>query len=348
MAKRVTIKDVARYADTSYQTVSRVINNKPDVADETRRRVLEAIEALKYRPSMAATSRAQPKTHIVALAVSPFNEFLLYQGDPHLLRMIHGIERTLKVRNYSLLLSTIDFNTDKTIESRLLHRQLADGVIIRLSMDDDDQTTSLFFEKGYPVVVIGYTNNPNVPSVRSDDEQGAYTQTQHLLALGHRNLGVISGPRNDPITLQRQEGHRRAMAESGLDARRTCCVEGNYTVDSGYDAAQQLMQEMLELTAIVAFSDTMAIGAMHWLTKHGYSIPGDISIVGYDDISDAARQTPPLTTIRIPSVDEGARAAEVLLDLIEHRALYTRETVVPVNLVTRQSTTVPRSLSNTD
>jgi LacI family repressor for deo operon, udp, cdd, tsx, nupC, and nupG len=342
MAKRVTIKDVAKYADTSYQTVSRVINDKPDVAPETRRRVLEAIEALNYRPSMAATSRAQPKTHIVAVAVSPYNEFLLYEGDPHLLRIIHGVDHALAIRNYSLLLSTIHFNNDHTIESRLLTRQLADGVIIRLSMDDQGQTASLFTERGYPVVVIGYSHNPHIPSVRSDDEHGAYTQTQHLLALGHRNIGVISGPEADPATLMRKQGHKRAMTESGLDAGRTPGVEGNYTVDSGYDAAAQLMQNRPDLTAIVAFSDTMAIGAMQWLSEQGYDIPGDISLVGYDDIPDAQRQSPSLTTIRIPSVNEGERAVQVLFDLIENRKLYSNETVLPVHLVSRNSTSVPR------
>ena len=292
MAKRVTIKDVARYAGTSYQTVSRVINNKPDVAPETRRHVLEVIEALNYRPTMAATSRAQPKTYIVAVAVSPYNEFLLYEGDPHLLRIIHGVDRALAIRNYSLLLSTIHFNNDRTIESRLLTRQLADGVIIRLSMDDQGRTASLFTEKGYSVVVIGHNPSPRIPSVRSDDVHGGYTQAQHLLALGHRKIGIICGPEADPATLMRRQGYEHAMTEFGLDASHTPCVEGNYTIDSGYDAAARLIQTRPDLTAIVAFSDTMAIGAMQWLNEQGYNIPGHISIVGYDDIPDAKRRSP--------------------------------------------------------
>jgi DNA-binding LacI/PurR family transcriptional regulator len=341
VAKRVTIKDVARYAGTSYQTVSRVINNKPDVAPETRRHVLEVIETLNYRPTMAATSRAQPKTYIVAVAVSSYNEFLFYEGDPHLLRIIHGVDRALALRNYSLLLSTIHFNTDHLIESRLLTRQLADGVIIRLSMDDQGRTASLFTEKGYPVVVIGHNPSPRIPSIRSDDVHGGYTQTQHLLALGHSKIGIISGPEGDPATLMRRQGYERAMAESGLDASRTPSAEGNYTVDSGYEAAARLIQTRSDLTAIVAFSDTMAIGAMQWLNEQGYRIPGDISIIGYDDIPDAKRQSPSLTTIRIPSVDEGERAVQVLFDLIENRRLYSNEVVLPVHLVSRNSTSVP-------
>jgi len=343
MAKRVTIKDVAKHAGTSYQTVSRVINDKPDVAPETRQRVLAAIEALNYRPSMAATSRAQPKTHIVALAVSRSNEFLLYEGDPHLLRVIHGIDRALELRNYNLLLSTIDFSNGHTIESRLLNRQLADGVIIRLSMDDQGRTAKLFKEKGYHVVVIGYSHNPLIPSIHSDDEHGAYTQAQHLLALGHRNIGIISGPEADPSTLMRKQGHRSAMVESGLDPNRTQCVAGDYTIDSGYEAVAQLMTDTPKITAIAAFSDTMAIGAIQWLKKEGYNIPGDISIAGYDDIPDAQRQSPSLTTIRIPSMDEGERAVQVLFDLIEERPLYSKEIILPVHLVSRDSTSVPRN-----
>lgn len=341
-AKRVTIKDVARQAGTSYQTVSRVINDKPDVSTATRQRVLEVIEQLNYRPSMAATSRANPKTNIVAVAVSPYNEYLLYEGDPHLLRLIHGVDHALALRNYSLLLSTIHFTNDNAIESRLLNRQLADGVIIRLSMYDYGRAATLLAEKGYPVVVIGYTQNPDIPAIRSDDENGGYTQTQHLLALGHRNIGIISGPEDDPATAMRRQGLERAMTSSGWDAHAMPAAVGDYTVASGYRAMSQLIEEAPELTAIVAFSDTMAIGAMQWLQQNGYRIPRDISIVGYDDIPNAQRQATPLTTIRIPSMDEGQHAVRILFDLIENRKLQSKKVVLPVHLVSRNSTTVPR------
>ncbi|NCF67297.1 MAG: substrate-binding domain-containing protein, partial [Chloroflexi bacterium] len=319
MVKRITIKDVAERANTSYQTVSRVINDKPDVSPETRKRVLKVIAELNYRPSMAATTRANPKTHIMAVAISLYNEYLLYEGDPHLLRMIHGVDDALEIRNYSLLLTTIHFTNNNAIESRLLNRQLADGVIIRLSMHDKGQTATLLKEKGYPVVVIGHSDDPNIPSIRSDDEHGGYTQTQHLIALGHRNIGIICGPESDPATAMRRKGHNRAMTDSGLDPTRTPHVGGGYTVEGGYEAAAQLMQEAPDLTAIIAFSDTMAIGAMRWLRKQGYDVPGDVSVVGYDDIPNARRQMTPLTTINIPSMEEGRRAVQVLFDLIENR-----------------------------
>jgi len=343
MAKRITIKDVAKQAGTSYQTVSRVINDKLDVSPETRRRVLEVIEKLNYRPSMAATSRANPKTHIIAVAISQYNEYLLYEGDPHLLRLIHGVDQALAIRNYSLLLSTIHFTNDNTIESRLLNRQLADGVIIRLSMNDQGQTANTLTEKGYPVVVIGHSQNPNIPSIRSDDEDGGYTQTQHLLALGHRKIGIISGPEADPATSLRKQGHERAMANSGLDASSTPTAMGDYTADGGYNAVASLILDVPDLTAIAAFSDTMAIGAMQWLSEQGYNIPGDISIVGYDDIPDAQRQTTPLTTISIPSIHEGQCAVQVLFDLIENRRRLSNEIILPVHLISRKSTGVPRS-----
>jgi LacI family transcriptional regulator len=342
MARRVTIKDVASHAGTSYQTVSRVINNKPDVAADTRRRVLAAIDELNYRPSMAATTRANPKTHIIAVAISPYNEYLLYEGDPHLLQVIHGVDHALSIRNYSLLLSTIHFTNGERIESRLLNRQLADGVIIRLSMYDHGQVATILAEKGYPVVVIGYSQNPDIPAIRSDDENGGFTQTQHLLALGHRKIGIISSPEADPATAMRRQGHERAMSDSGLDINGTPIAVGDYTVGGGYRAVAELMGREPELTAIVAFSDTMAIGAMQWLTKQGYDIPADISLVGYDDIPDAKRQATPLTTIRIPSMDEGRRAVQLLFDLIENRKLHSTKVVLPVHLVSRQSTTVPR------
>lgn len=345
MAKRVTIKDVAKYANTSYQTVSRVINDKPDVAPETRKRVLDAINELNYRPSMAATTRANPKTHIIAVAISTYNEYLLYEGDPHLLSIIRGVDHALEVRNHSLLLSTITYTNEDTIESRLLSRQLADGVIIRASIHDPGHTASLLAERGYPVVVLGYSQNPTIPSIRSNDEHGGYTQAQHLLALGHTKIGIITGPEDDPATIMRRQGHKRAMSNSGFDAEITPTIVGDYTVDSGYDAASRLIGNVPDLTAIAAFSDTMAIGAMKCLKEQGYTIPDDISIIGYDDVPDAQRQTPALTTISIPSIDEGQRAVQVLFDLIENRDLHSTETVLPVHLIARDSTGVCRTLS---
>ncbi len=342
MVKRITIKDVAKRAGISYQTVSRVINNKPDVSAKTRQRVLEVIEELNYRPSMAATSRANPKTQIMALAISPYNEFLLYEGDPHLLRIIHGIDQALKVQNFSLLLSTIHYTNDGKIESRLLNRQLADGVIIRLSMKDRGKTAKLLADKGYPVVVLGYSEHPDIPSIRSDDEHGGFTQTQHLLALGHKRLGIISGPTDDPATAKRWEGHERAMFTSGFDPSSTPIVPGDYTDDSGYEAVATLIKTHPEITAIAAFNDMMAIGAIKWLNEQGIKIPEEISVVGYDDINDAQLQAIPLTTIRIPSLDEGQRAAKILFDLIDNRPVNSRRCILPVHLITRKSTAIPR------
>jgi len=342
MGKRITIKDVAKKAGTSYQTVSRVINNKPDVAADTRQRVLEIIEELNYRPSMAATSRTNPKTQIMAMAISPYNEFLLYEGDPHLLRIIHGIDQALEARNYSLLFSTIHYTNDGEIESRLLNRQLADGVIIRLSMRDKGVTAKFLADKGYPVVVLGYSEHPDIPAIRSDDEHGGFTQTQHLLALGHHDIGIISGPTNDPATTKRQEGHDRAMATAGFDPSNTPIVPGDYTDESGYKAAAKLIENHPEITAIVAFNDMMAIGAIQWLNEKGIKIPEEISVVGYDDIPDAHRQSIPLTTVRIPSLNEGQLAAKVLFDLIENRPLGSRKFILPISLITRNSTTIPR------
>ena len=342
MAKRITIKDVAKQAGTSYQTVSRVINDRPDVSPKTRQLVLEVIEKLNYRPSMGATSRANPKTNIIAIAISPYNEYLLYEGDPHLLRVIHGTDQALAVRNYSLLLTTINYTNGNSISSRLLNRQLADGVIIRLSMNDQGLAAQILTKKDYPVVVIGYSPDPNIPSVRSDDEFGGYTQTQHLLALGHRKIGVISGPETDPATTMRWQGHWRAMTNSGLDASSTPRVVGDYTIDGGYNGVAQLLQNNPELTAIEAYSDTMAIGSMHWLIENGFNVPNDISVIGYDDIPDGIRQATPLTTIRIPSMDEGQRAVQVLFDLIENRKIYSYEIILPVHLVLRNSTSKPK------
>jgi LacI family transcriptional regulator len=144
-------------------------------------------------------------------------------------------------------------------------------------MNDRGESAQLFNDKGYPVVVVGYSQNADVPSIRSDDEHGGYIQTQHLLALGHEKIGLITGPDDDPATSMRLKRHQRAIGNSGIIANR---VIGNYAVNSGYDTVANLMQQHPDVTAIAVHNDTMAIGAMQWLHQHGYRIPDDISLVG--------------------------------------------------------------------
>lgn len=340
---RVTIKDVARHAGISYQTVSRVINNKGDVAPETRARVLASIEALNYRPSLAARLLAQDedRTFVIAATIPYFDPNFVF-GNDHLMQILRGIDLEATFRDYSLLLATSRSPDDPwSAYHRLLNRQMVDGIIFESGRGDEGAL--LLAERGYPVVISGYTDS-DIPCVHADDENGAYILTQHLLALGHRAIGVITGPENAASVQARWRGYERAMCDAALDPSGTPHTQGGFTVEGGYQAAAQLFQTSAQVpTALFAFNDAMAIGAIRWLTEYGYRIPGDVSVVGFDDIPTAELQNPALTTIRLPSVEQGRRVAQLLFDIIDGRSLSSTKIVVPTELKVRSSTAIPRT-----
>jgi DNA-binding LacI/PurR family transcriptional regulator len=336
MSKHVTMKQVAQHANVSYQTVSRVINNSPDVAQETRERVLDAIRQLNYHPSLAARVLSKKHSSIIGVVIPHDTDFLV--SDPHLLKVIAGINRTVAMHDNSMLLST-PRSKDNSISAytRLLKERIVDGIIVDGGMGES--FLKLLVDKGYPVVITGY-NSLGIPSVHPDDEGGAYMLTQHLLALGHTSIGVIRGP-DYTATLARWQGLQRALSDSGIDSKSFLYTTGDFTTPSGYQGAKYLMAQDDPPTAIFAFNDRMAIGAIYYLREHGYEIPGKISVVGFDDIVNVSNIEDPdsfLTTVRIFSADIGQRGAELLFDLIEGHTPDSTEIIIPTQLIVRRST----------
>ncbi|NDJ76633.1 MAG: LacI family transcriptional regulator [Chloroflexi bacterium] len=342
MAKRVTIRDVAKRAQTSYQTVSRVINNKGDVAPDTRARVLAAINELNYRPNLAARALAQDseRTAIIAVAI-PFDSDFLF-SNAHLMQMLHGIDREATLHGYSILLSTLRSADDPLSPyQRLLDRQIVDGVIFESGMGDEG--AQLLVEKGYPVVVMGYTRH-DIPCIHADDEGGAYVLTQHLLALGHRRIGLITGPANTMAVQARWRGFETAMRDAAHDPTGTAFAEGDFATESGYSGAAELFETYPDLTAILAFNDAMALGAVRWLRENDILVPDDVSVAGFDDVPSAEFHSPSLTTVRLSSVESGQRAVQLLLSLLDQRSTNGSKIVMPTHLVVRETTAVPPAL----
>lgn len=326
---RVTISQVAKHARVSNQTVSRVLNDKSEVADETRSRVLASIKTLNYYPSQAARALSRQRTSVIGIVIPWEPDFLF--TDYHLLSILHGIDRELNVHDYNLLLCT-----PRSLQSpisgyeRLLKERMVDGVIVDATYGLTG--AELLAEKGYPVVVVGYCSD-EFPCVHPDDEGGAYNLAQHLIALGHRRIGVIGGP--EPA---RWRGFESACRDAGLEQDPDLITHGNHTLRSGYEAVPMLMQQSHPPSAIYAFNDKMAIGAMRWLKEHGYSIPEAISVVGFDDMPSADFIDIPLTTVNLCSEDIGQRAASLLLRIIEGNTPQKKEIELPTRLMIRQST----------
>jgi DNA-binding LacI/PurR family transcriptional regulator len=332
------IYDVARLAKVSTTTVSKVLSNTPYVSAATRQRVLDAMRELHYSPSLAARGLTNNRTYVIGLIVAHDPDYAF--KDPFVLEIIHGIAAAANDHDYDVLLSTSRKNSSQRRSyDRVLRTGYVDGVVTLEGFEGgiDDQELA---ERRIPRVSIGYREDrQDINSIRSDDWQGAYQAIKYLLALGHRRLGLISGPRSFVGAIDaRLEGMRAALAEYGL-AVDTCLMSyGDFSIESGYQATASLLESPERPTAIFAMNDRMALGAMRRARELGLHIPTDLSLVGFDDIVLAQESDPPLTTIRQFPTELGCRATQYLFSLINNEVEQFATVVMPVELVIRSST----------
>ncbi|MEY9906994.1 DNA-binding LacI/PurR family transcriptional regulator [Catenulispora sp. MAP12-49] len=338
MPGRPTMRSVAEHAGVSHQTVSRVVNGDPTVTDAVRERVVAAMTELGYRPSAGGRAMARGRTEVVGMVI-PHDPGFAFAND-HLIRMMTGAEQELAARGYGMLLSTRETSKDPASAYRRFdRRRLVDGLIV----EGGGGTAALphLVELGYPVVVIGYTED-DLPMVHPDDEGGAYAVTQHLLALGHRRIGVVNGPPESRLAMDaRLRGVHRAFRDARIEPGPNLIVHGDFTFESGYAAAQHLMGPPDPPTAIFAFNDAMALGVLRRLRENGRNVPGDVSVAGFDDTSAAVLGETPLTSVALQSVDLGRRAAQILLDLLDGNTTHNDETIMAGRLMVRASTAPP-------
>lgn len=340
MPVRPTMRSVAEHAGVSHQTVSRVVNGDPTVTDAVRERVVTSMSALGYRPSAGGRAMARGRTEVVGLVI-PHDPAFAFAND-HLIRLMAGAEQELAGRGYGMLLSTRETSKDPASAYRRFdRRRLVDGLLVEGGGGTD--ALPRLVELGYPVVVIGYTED-DLPMVHPDDEGGAYAVAQHLLALGHRRIGVVNGPPESRLAMAaRLRGVQRAYTDAHLELAPELIVHGDFTFPSGHAAAQQLMALPEPPTAIFAFNDGMALGVLRRLRESGRSVPGDVSVAGFDDTSAAVLAETPLTSVALQSVDLGRRAAQILLDLLDGETGHNDETVMAGRLMVRASTAPPRT-----
>ncbi|MBE7552873.1 MAG: LacI family DNA-binding transcriptional regulator [Anaerolineales bacterium] len=336
--KRVTIKDVAAHAGVSYQTVSRVINNQPGVVESTRQRIEQAIVELNYRPNLAARSLPRHRSNIIGLIV-PYDAVYLFR-DPNLLAQISSIDAEANACGYNLLLSTAA-GSDNGLDAykRFVRNRVADGALV-VETAAGAAGNQLLSQNNYFYVSLGYDlSHTRKYFVHADDRRGANEATRHLLHKGHRRIGIINGPLIGAVgaTQERLTGHLEALAEANIVFDPCLMVYGDYTRPSGQKATEKLLALPDPPTAIFAFNDRMAMGAVWMLKSAGLRVPEDIAVVGFDDIPTAADFSPPLTTVRHSGVRVGQVAAQMLFKLIDGAPVESPEVVLPAELIVRQS-----------
>jgi LacI family transcriptional regulator len=331
MSNHVTMADVAREAGVSSMTVSRVINNKGDVSPETRRRVLEVVERLGYRPSSIARGLATRRTGTIGLVVPDVS-------NPFFADVAFGVEQLAYAEGYNVFLCNTE--EDPQHELAVLHsleEKRVDGLILCSSRLGEDELRDVVAEHFSVVLVNRCLVGQPVRSVVLDDQAGGQMATRHLLEAGHRAIGFLSGPEVSHSGRQRAKGYRAALANFGLpyypDWVQPCFPE----VEGGYQASCDLLRMHPELSALFCYNDLVAVGVLQACAELGRRVPGDLAVVGYDDIRLAALVTPPLTTCRVPRYDLGAEAMRLLLVQITDCPEDCTEVVLQPELVIRAS-----------
>jgi len=334
MPKRPTSADVAAEAGVSRTTVSFVLNERAGVKipDETRQRVLAAAARLDYHPNSVARQLAGGASRAVGLVLRQTPEQVANDGV--LAETLRGLANAARAANHRVLVETLAPGEGRYAD--LLRSGRTDGLIVSGPRYDDEELAELVRD-GFPVVIQGSVPGLDVPSVDVDNEAGARLAVEHLLALGHRRIACIThAPLAYTAASERLTGYREALAAAGLADEPELIAEGAFDAQSGRRAVAEILART-KPEAIFVTSDVVAIGAIAGLRDAGLSVPGDVSVVSFDDIPLAAYLDPPLTTIRLPAYDLGLTAGRAILERIAGRPVAAR-TLLPTELIVRAST----------
>lgn len=327
-----TIREVAESAGVSYATVSHVINNTRVVSQETRERVLAAMSALNYHPNALARSLRQGKTNTIGLVLPD-------SANPFFAEISRSIEGEAFRKGYSVFLCNTELDTQRELfYVDVLTKKQVDGIIFVAAGDQADSLDYLVL-RNLPVVMIDReVPNVDVDAVLTDHQLGGYLATRHLLELGHTRIACIAGPSTITPSAERIIGYRNALEQAGLAYDESLVIRGDYHARSGLEITHAILQIKPRPTAIFALNDLMALGALRAAAEAGCSVPGDLAIVGYDDLELAHFTNPPLTTIAQPKKEIGAQAVRLLIERMSQKSRPPSRLVLPPELIVRRST----------
>ena len=333
MSRRIiTINDVAKQAGVSIKTVSRVINNSPEVAEETRKRILEVIKLLNYRPNALARGLMTKKTKALGVVVSDIT-------NPYIPELVRGIADVASERGYNIVLSNTDGIREKEIEyvDVLLERRV-DGLIFTSVRLESQEVIDLQNE-GFPLVLVNrqiYGARTNFVIV--DSKIGSRLAVEHLIELGHKRIAHIAGPIDISVSIERLETYKETLKAHNIRVDEELIKTGNFQQDGGFNACKELLSIKEPPSAIFCANDFMALGALEYISNMGLRVPDDISILGFDDITFASLPGIELTTIKVPKYDMGHLSAKILIDEIEGKRKSIKQVVLKPELVIRKTT----------
>lgn len=333
----VTLKDIAKKAGVSITTVSRVINNKDSIIpikEDTKNKVLEIAAELNYRPNINARSLSTKKSYNLGL--------ILDYLDPYFSDIVNSIEKSSREKNYNLILSMLNNKSLEEIINNLLYQSSIEGILIggTKKLIKKNNIFNKLKKLNVPIVLIAHYFN-DIPSINIDDFKGGYLAAEHLIELGHQKIAIITGPdyKNRKDSRQRLLGYKKAFADNFIELRKDYTYEGNYSYQSGYQSMKKILKRKELPTAVFAAEDQMALGALKACYEMKVNIPGDISLIGFDNIIQSKYSTPSLTTISQPKRKMGRAAINLLVDLIEaEKDVFKKQQIFTPKLIVREST----------
>ncbi|MCK4241308.1 MAG: LacI family DNA-binding transcriptional regulator [Candidatus Atribacteria bacterium] len=329
--KYITLKMVAEKAEVSVNTASRAINNKPDINLETKKRVLQIAKELGYIRNAAAVALRTKKTGTIGVVIAD-------NRNPFYAEVLNGMEEAAREKNYHIILANTQRDYRKEEEAiNLLLAKRVDGLLITPVQDKDDDIKNLI-DANIPFVVVGRDfENIEVDAIYNDEVKGGFLTTEYLIKKGHKRIALIDGFLYKSPAKGRLEGYKKALNKYRIPLDEPLMSVGDINIEDGYERTKQMLGKNIDFTAIFAYNDMMAFGAMRAIKEKGLRIPEDIGLVGYDDIPFSSLISPALTTIRLKKQDLGVESVKLLLSRINGIRKKTKKIMLDVELVIRET-----------
>ena len=329
--KYITLKMVAERAEVSVNTASRAINNKPDINEETKKRVLRIAKELGYIRNAAAVALRTKKTRTIGVVIAD-------NSNPFYAEVLNGIEVAAREKNYHIILANTQRDYKKEEEAiNLLLAKRVDGLLIAPVQDRDDDIRKLI-KTNLPFVIVGRDfENIEIDVVYNDEIKGGFLATEYLIKKGHKRIALIDGFLYKSPAKGRLEGYKKALNEYGIPLDDSLISVGDINLEDGYERTRQMLGKNLNFTAIFAYNDMMAFGAMQAIKEKGLRIPEDIGLVGYDDISFSSLMDPALTTIRLNKQELGIESVKLLLSRINGNRKIAQKIMLDVDIIARKT-----------
>ena len=322
---------VAEKAGVSVNTASRAINNKSDINEETKKRMLKVAQELGYVRNGTAVALRTRKTRTIGVVIAD-------NRNPFYAEVLNGMEEAAREKNYHIILANTQRDYKKEEEAiNLLLAKRVDGLLITPVQDRDDDIKNLI-NANIPFVVVGRDfENIEVDAVYNDEVKGGFLATEYLIKKGHKRIVLINGFLHKSPAKGRMEGYKKALKKYRISLDESLMSVGDINIKDGYERTKQLLEKELNFTAIFAYNDMMAFGAMQAIREKGLRIPEDIGLVGYDDIPFSSLISPALTTIRLKKQDLGVESVKLLFSRINGSRKKIKKIMLDIELVIRET-----------